>query len=62
MSLFAYSQQGKPMSAKVCRAQPDEYVVKFYSNGKHLTDANYFTDDKEDAINTAKYVVDNQNK
>jgi len=31
-----------------------EYTVKFYQNGKHMADADYFTDDKEDARGTAK--------
>ena len=31
-----------------------EYTVRFYQNGKHMADADYFTDDKEDARATAK--------
>ena len=31
-----------------------EYTVKFYLNGKHLADADYYTDDREDARQTAK--------
>lgn len=31
-----------------------EYKVKFHTNGKHLKDADYFTDEKDDAIGTAK--------
>ena len=31
----------------------DEYQVKFYENSKHLINADYFTDDKEEAIDTA---------
>ena len=32
----------------------NEYTVKFYQNGQHLPDADYFTDDVEDARGTAK--------
>ena len=31
----------------------DEYIVKFHRNRQHLQNADYFTDDKGDAINTA---------
>jgi hypothetical protein len=30
----------------------EEYVVKFYEEGKYLPDADYFSDDKIDAIDT----------
>ncbi len=30
----------------------DEYIVKFYENGKVLKDADYYTDDKKDAYDT----------
>lgn len=36
-----------------------EYVVRFNKENKHLVGADYFTQDKLDAINTA-YVVLNQ--
>lgn len=32
----------------------DEYQVKFHTDGKHLPDADYFSDDKADAEGTAK--------
>ena len=32
-----------------------EYVVKFYKAGFHLIDSDYFTDDKDDALGTAKW-------
>lgn len=32
-----------------------EYVVKFYEGGKYIPEADYFTDDKDDAIGTAKH-------
>jgi hypothetical protein len=31
-----------------------EYVVKFFKDGKHMTEADYYTDDKSDALMTAK--------
>lgn len=45
-------------TAKVYRdAEWQEYRVKFYINGVHLTEADYHTDTKEDAVNTAVYEV-----
>jgi len=35
----------------------DEYVVKHYEDGKYKPDADYFTDDKEDAHGTASYFL-----
>lgn len=35
-----------------------EYKVKFHENGKHYEPADYFTDDIEDATDTAKMQVD----
>lgn len=42
-------------TAKVYRdVEWDEYRVKFFdAQGKHLDAADYHTDDKEDALNTA---------
>ena len=37
-----------------------EYTVRFYQNGKHMADADYFTDDKEDARSTAKASCEEQ--
>jgi hypothetical protein len=34
-----------------------EYQVKFHTNGKHLKDVDYFTDEKDDAIGTAKHQI-----
>lgn len=31
-----------------------EFIVKFFTDGKHNEDADYFTDDKHDAVTTAK--------
>lgn len=49
---FAYGN----LTAKVSkRNRHGEYVVKFYENGNHLKDADYFDTEKDDAINIAKY-------
>lgn len=34
-----------------------EYRVKFHTDGKHLIDADYFDDDKESAMGTAKHQI-----
>ena len=40
------------------RKQDGEYVVKAYdANGKRMPEADYFTDDKTDAEQTAKVMV-----
>lgn len=39
-----------------------EYKVKFHTDGKHLKDADYFTDEKDDAIGTAKHQIEKMNK
>lgn len=35
----------------------DEYVVKFSTDGVHDAEADYFTDDREDAVNTAEIQI-----
>lgn len=35
----------------------DPYIVKLFKNGKHYEPADYYTDDKKDAIGTAKMMV-----
>jgi hypothetical protein len=41
-------------TAKVYRDTDwQEYRVKFYARGQHLQNADYHTDDKQDAIDTA---------
>lgn len=45
-------------AAKVYRdAEWQEYRVKFFVNGQHNEPADYHTNDKEDAIGTAKLVI-----
>lgn len=36
------------------RLDENEYIVKLYIDGKHQQESDYFTDDKYDAIETAK--------
>lgn len=53
-SLVAQDDEGA-FAYKVYRDREwDEYVVKFYVNGQHQTDADYHTDDKNDAMSTAQ--------
>lgn len=35
----------------------DEYVAKLFVNGKHYEPADYFTDDRDDAIETATHMA-----
>lgn len=37
----------------------EEYLVKWFFEGKHLEGADYFTDDKSDAYETARIQLDN---
>lgn len=42
------------VTAKIYRdTEWQEYRVKFYREGQHLQNADYHTDDKQDAIDTA---------
>lgn len=41
-------------------AEWKEYCVRFYLNGVHQRLADYFTDDKEDAISSADYFVNRE--
>lgn len=53
-SLVAHDDEGA-FAYKVYRDREwDEYVVKFYVNGQHQTEADYHTDDKNDAMSTAQ--------
>lgn len=35
----------------------DEFTVLFFFTGEHIADADYFTDCKQDAIDTAKHTL-----
>ncbi len=52
--LIAITNQGR-RAAVYFNRELDEYTVRFYSNGEHLTDADYFTDCKSDAYNTMNH-------
>lgn len=53
-----YQTKGDVRCAKVYRdAEWNEYRVKFFTNGFHQSRADYHTDDKQDAIDTAKYMI-----
>lgn len=42
--------------AKIYKTE-DEYIVKLFVNDNHQQDADYFTDDREDAAGTAAHMV-----
>ena len=42
--------------AKVYRSE-GEYIVRFYDHAIYLEEADYFTDDREDAVNTAEVQI-----
>lgn len=39
----------------------DEYVVRLHVNGRHIPEADYFTDDFEDAKQTAEHMEGSAN-
>jgi hypothetical protein len=44
--------------AKVYRnSEWDEYQVKYYRNGIYQSEADSFTDDKDDAVGTAEHFI-----
>lgn len=50
-------------SAKVYKdSETGEHVVKFYTDGKHHSEADYFGSDKEDAVGTAKHWINKVNE
>jgi hypothetical protein len=42
--------------AKIYRHE-DEYIVRFYDHATYLEEADYFTDNREDAVNTAEIQI-----
>lgn len=38
-------------------AENDEFVVRFYENGKHQKAADYHTSEKQDALDTAAFTI-----
>lgn len=57
MRLITKVTQGIYSAAIRYNSSLREYVVKFYVDGVHQVDADYFTDSKEDAIGTAEHQV-----
>jgi hypothetical protein len=55
---IANYSKGRHQASTYKDSDTGEYRVKFMSDGKHLKDADYFTDDKKDAEGTAKHQVD----
>lgn len=47
------------VTTKISKNQYGEYVVRLYIDGKYQPGSNYFTDDLEDARETAKHMKDN---
>lgn len=59
--LTAYGNKDNSLQAVVYRdADTGEFIVKFYRDGRHQTEADYHTDDLEDADGTAQHFVDNE--
>lgn len=44
------------------KKEDDEYIVQLFINGKYQKDADYFTDDKDDAKQTAKAMIKHASK
>lgn len=54
MRLISTINRSVGVKAKVFfNSEYEEYIVKFFSDNVHCENADYFTNDKEDAINTA---------
>jgi hypothetical protein len=62
MRIVAQDDSGAKSYRVYKDADWNEYVVKFYLNGRHQTDADYHTDDKNDAMGTAKQFLDESNQ
>lgn len=58
MRYIAQYQQGVFKAMVWLHGAMGEYMVKFYIDGVHQSEADYFTDDKEDAIGTMHHWVD----
>lgn len=50
-------EQGRHKAVIHKDSDTGEYCVKFHTDGKHLKDADYFTDDKIDGISTAEHQI-----
>lgn len=62
--IHKYEPENAVHTAKVYRdPENDEYQVHFYKHGKHMGEGPvHYTDDKDDAVGTAKLQVDKLNK
>lgn len=49
-----YAQSRRRYEFRVYRNEYGEYVVRLYDGSRHLREADYFTDDKADAIGTGE--------
>lgn len=51
--------RGTPKRSATIRydADFDEWIVQFFKDGKHQANADYHTDDEQDALATAKYWI-----
>lgn len=59
MKLISTHENGKHKAKVYKNSDLGEHQVKFYTDGKHHVDADYHTDDKEDAEGTAKHQINN---
>jgi len=52
-----YSAASDSTARTYYSAELSEYTVKFYTERQHRPTMDYFTDDRQDAINTAQQVL-----
>lgn len=58
-----FDAAGKPMTVKLSYdSEWEEFVGRVWINGKRHEPADYHTDDREDAINTCKVMVANEER
>lgn len=58
--LHSYTSKDQSRKSSMFYNGSDEYVVRFYLDGQHQIEADYFTDDYADADGTAQHFVDNE--
>ena len=60
MKRIAYLHTSLGYTAKVYRdVEWNEYRVKFYdTDGQHFVNADYHTDDKQEALDSARHILD----
>lgn len=52
-------ENGRKLARIVYCNEWEEYSVKFYDNKEYLKGADYFASDKDDALDTANYFINN---